>query len=417
MQAANLVFKTTACDPLPNARGRGTLTRSRSDTHRRTALIRCQRPTDESPQAVAIKPCEKRSFSKGSDLQLSRRNLVTGTGLALSLTASSATLGGGPAFAEEAILWDGVGRRPNAIVTGANTGIGKSISEELARRGWSVTLACRNPSKAEAAAADIRAITGSDAIECKTLDLASFQSIHDFAEGWGDASSRPIDALINNAGVMAVFPQQFTKDGFELTFGVNHLGHFLLTCLLESSLRAGSVDGSAGGRVVVTSSAAHQLAQNGMNFNDLNYTTNSYKRWGAYGQSKLANILMMRELDRRCHQIDGCGVTAYSFHPGVVDTELIRYLVSEKTMDDKLINPERSKFLARRVFGLKSPEEGAATGVYLATSKEVEALHSEYFDSKKLGLCSSAGRNMEAAARLWEMSLELTGAPKGAWSA
>jgi NAD(P)-dependent dehydrogenase (short-subunit alcohol dehydrogenase family) len=82
---------------------------------------------------------------------------------------------------------------------------------------------------------------------------------------------------------------------------------------------------SAGGRVVVTSSAAHQLAQGGMNFNDLNYTTNSYKRWGAYGQSKLANVLMMRELDRRCHLIDGCGVTAYSFHPGVVDTELIRY--------------------------------------------------------------------------------------------
>jgi NAD(P)-dependent dehydrogenase (short-subunit alcohol dehydrogenase family) len=106
-----------------------------------------------------------------------------------------------------------------------------------------VTLACRNPSKAKAAAADIRAITGNDAIDCKTLDLASFQSIHDFAEGWGDASSRPIDALINNAGVMAVYPQQFTKDGFELTFGVNHLGHFLLTCLLENPLRAGSVDG------------------------------------------------------------------------------------------------------------------------------------------------------------------------------
>ena len=130
MQVANLVFKTAACDPLANARGRGTLTRSRSDTHRRTALIRCQRPTDESLQAVAIKPCEKRSLSKGSELQLSRRNLVTGTGLALSLTASSAMLGGGPAFAEEAIFWDGVGRRPNAIVTGANTGIGKSISGE-----------------------------------------------------------------------------------------------------------------------------------------------------------------------------------------------------------------------------------------------------------------------------------------------
>ena len=106
-----------------------------------------------------------------------------------------------------------------------------------------MTLACRNPSKAEAAAADIRNITGSENVNCKTLDLASFQSIHDFAESWGNATDHPVDALINNAGVMAVYPQDFTKEGFELTFGVNHLGHFLLTCLMEDPVKAGSLYG------------------------------------------------------------------------------------------------------------------------------------------------------------------------------
>lgn len=111
----------------------------------------------------------------------------------------------------------------------------------------------------------------------------------------------------------------------QLTMGVNHLGHFLLTALLEEPIKAGSVGGSAGGRVVCTSSAAHLIAQGGMALDDLFYQRSAYKRWGAYGQSKLANVLMCRELDARCAAISGCGVTAYSFHPGVVDTELARY--------------------------------------------------------------------------------------------
>eukprot|EP00854_Cymbomonas_tetramitiformis_P002399 gene2399-3129_t len=287
------------------------------------------------------------------ELEIHRRELLAGTALGLCLTAlpENGLLGVGSALAEDAVFWDGVGRRPHAVITGANTGIGKAAAEEMARRGWAVTLACRSPAKAEAAAKEIIAVTGSDAIDCRTLDLASLRSVHDFASSWGVAEERPVDALINNAGVMAVYPQEFTQDGFELTLGVNHLGHFLLTCLMEDAVKAGSVNGSAGGRIVTTSSAAHQLAS-GIAFDDLFYEKRDYKRWGAYGQSKLANILMMRELDRRCQEA-GCGVTAYSFHPGVVDTELIRYLVPQDVMDDKKKNKERSEFAARKIFGLK----------------------------------------------------------------
>lgn len=368
------------------------------------------RDIDRSPSTSAA-----RNTHQSAELEIHRRELLAGTALGLCLTAENGLLGMGSALAEEPVFWNGVGRRPHAVITGANTGIGKAAAEEMARRGWAVTLACRSPAKAEAAAKEIIAVTGSDAIDCRTLDLASLSSVHDFASSWGVASERPVDALINNAGVMAVYPQEFTQDGFELTLGVNHLGHFLLTCLMEDAVKAGSVNGSAGGRIVTTSSAAHQLAS-GIAFDDLFYEKRDYKRWGAYGQSKLANILMMRELDRRCQEA-GCGVTAYSFHPGVVDTELIRYLVPQSVMDDKKSNKERSAFTAQKIFGLKSPEEGASTGVYLATSREVAALHSEYFDNCKLGACNKAGRDMDAAARLWEASVNLTGAPKDAWAA
>lgn len=346
-------------------------------------------------------------------LTIARRELLTGAslvGVALALPEE--------ALAAQAEVWNGTGRRPHAIITGSNTGIGKAAAEELARRGWGVTLACRSAGKAEAAAADIVVASGCDAaqIQCMQVDLASLASVRQFSAAW-NAKGQPVSALFNNAGVMAVYPQQFTDDGFELTMGVNHLGHFLLTALLEESIRAGSVAGSAGGRVVCTSSAAHLFAQGGMQLDDLFYQQSAYKRWGAYGQSKLANVLMCRELDARCAAISGCGVTAYSFHPGVVDTELARYLLPADAMEEKKTNPERSQFWARKVFGLISPEEGASTGVFLATSPSVTALRGNYFDRSQLGQCSGAGKDMAAAAALWDKSLDLTGAPRGAWTA
>eukprot|EP00238_Polyblepharides_amylifera_P003209 CAMPEP_0196592636 /NCGR_PEP_ID=MMETSP1081-20130531/73316_1 /TAXON_ID=36882 /ORGANISM="Pyramimonas amylifera, Strain CCMP720" /LENGTH=412 /DNA_ID=CAMNT_0041916383 /DNA_START=118 /DNA_END=1356 /DNA_ORIENTATION=- len=357
-------------------------------------------------------------------IQLRRRAVLSGGAVALGLIGPLGTplgLGGnGLGLASSEAVWDGQGRQPHVLITGSNTGIGKAGAEELARRGWAVTLACRSEGKAAAAAEDIRNTLRAEGrnpvVGVGVVDLASLDSVRAYASSVGSE----VDVLWNNAGVMAVSPQQYTRDGFELQFGVNHLGHFLLTCLLEDQLKAGSVCGSEGGRVVSTSSEAHLFATEGLKLDDLNCQNREYKRWGAYGESKLANILMMRELDRRCRGLRGQagrGVTAYSFHPGVVDTELGRYIIPEKWMADMKANPDRSKFVMNKLFGFKTPVEGADTGVYLATDKDVEALSSEFFDQRKLGKVSSFAKDMDVAAKLWEKSIELTGAPPNAWSA
>ena len=201
---------------------------------------------------------------------------------------------------------DQAGRR--AIVTGANSGIGLIAARELARHGAAVVLACRNAAKGEAALAEVRAAAPDADVTLAALDLADLASVRAFA----GARTDPVDLLVNNAGLMAP-PRGTTKDGFELQLGTNHLGHFALTGLLLDRLLAGDAP-----RVVSLSSNAHRMGK--IDFDDLQ-GERRYFRWTAYGQSKLANLLFMRELDRRARAA-GLPLASVAAHPGYTATNL-----------------------------------------------------------------------------------------------
>ncbi|MFM8772840.1 MAG: oxidoreductase, partial [Actinomycetota bacterium] len=203
---------------------------------------------------------------------------------------------------------DQSGRR--VIVTGANSGLGFETSLALAAKGAAVTMAVRDTGKGEQAAADIRARTPRADVEVRRLDLADLASIDEFAWLWREAHPEGVDLLINNAGVMAI-PARKTADGFEMQFGTNHLGHFALTGRLLEALRPSA-------RVVTVSSQAHRMGK--MNFDDL-MGEQKYRTWGAYGQSKHANLLFMRALAHRLREA-GLPVMSVGAHPGYSSTHL-----------------------------------------------------------------------------------------------
>uniref|UniRef100_A0A7S3GFH5 Uncharacterized protein n=1 Tax=Palpitomonas bilix TaxID=652834 RepID=A0A7S3GFH5_9EUKA len=273
------------------------------------------------------------------------------------------------------------------IVTGANTGIGKETARVLAKAGAEVVMGCRNEERAEGAIKDITAEIPSAKVTNIRLDLGDLKSVKAFADEFLSKYER-LDILINNAGVMSC-PKMVTKDGFDMQFGTNHLGHFYLTQLLRDMLVK-----SAPSRVVVLSSEAHAMlaAKFGMNFDDLQ-NEKGYTPWNAYGRSKLANLLFARELDRQMKE-QGAKVTVNALHPGVIKTDLIRHL-----------NPlMRFGFKMAVAFSGKNVPQGAATTVYAAVAEELEGNGGNYLDNCRIGKSSKAGRNMDAAKRLWEMS-------------
>lgn len=274
------------------------------------------------------------------------------------------------------------------VITGANAGIGKEAAVALAGRGAHVIGTARDPERGQAALDEIRARSGRDDAEILPLDLASFASIRAFASGVLDRYDR-VDVLVNNAGAV-LSDRRETADGFEMTFGVNHLGHFLLTELLVERLRA-----SAPARVVVVSSGAHKSARGGLDFDDLQ-AERRYRPFLVYGRSKLANILFTRELARR---LDGSGVTANSLHPGFVrsDFGLGGDMSGIVTAGFKLV---------ARPFAI-SPERGAQTTVYLASSPEVTDVTGWYFYKSAPASTSKFAADDDAARRLWDVSEEL----------
>lgn len=251
------------------------------------------------------------------------------------------------------------------IVTGANSGIGLTTVGQLARQGATVVLACRKVAEGERERGVIQASGARGVIEVAALDLADLGSVRRFA---GDflASHGALHGLVNNAGVMNT-PKGKTKDGFETQFGVNHLGHFLLTELLLDVLKK-----SAPSRVVNLSSCYHDMAQGRegrLDFDDLQFERRAYDGWEAYAQSKLANLLHARELAAR---LAGTGVTAVSVHPGWVRTNLIRSTMPTWAQD----------FLLRpvlRLSGMIEPWEGAQTTLYALLSPEVPSHAGAYF--------------------------------------
>lgn len=286
------------------------------------------------------------------------------------------------------------------IITGGNTGIGKATATELARLGMSVTIACRNMEKGEQAVADIIRESSSSSVRVLQLDLASFASIRQFAAEYLDLGL-PLNSLVNNAGVMAC-PLQYTADGFEYQLGVNHLGHFLLTALLLDKLKS-CASPETKSRVVVLTSAAERIGN--IDFADLNYKTRKYNEWQAYGQSKLANCLFSHELARRCKSLR-IPVTSNCMHPGVVGTELARY-VFPQSMSLPSIPGLRPALT--RLLGLKTPEEGASTAVYLANSYEMEGITGGYYENSRKANPSARAVNSNLSYSLWAVSEELTG--------
>lgn len=286
------------------------------------------------------------------------------------------------------------------IVTGANSGIGLVAARELARAGATVVLACRNSDKAQAALESIRRSVTGARVETGRLDLSALASVSDFAREFGSGHDR-LDLLINNAGVMAT-PKRSTEDGFELQFGTNHLGHFALTAQLIDLLRA-----TGGSRVVNLSSGAHRMGK--IDFDDLQ-GDRSYRRWSAYGQSKLANLLFTFELQRRLSAA-GSDVLSVAAHPGYAATKL-QSVGSRLTRN--IIEAGLMGFGNRVV--AQDDEHGSLPTLYAATLPDLAPGSyvgpdgiGELRGHPKLVGCSAAARDEQAAARLWDVSEQLTG--------
>ena len=273
------------------------------------------------------------------------------------------------------------------IVTGASSGIGRVTAHHLAVRGAHVVVAGRSAERCQAVAAELRrevAGAGSPArVDVLALDLADLASVRAAAaqvieRGWR------IAGLINNAGVAGTRGR--TRDGFELAFGVNHLGHYLLTRLLEAPLRGG-----APARVVNVSSDAH-LRVDGVDFAVLRQATPTRMGLREYGVSKLCNVLFTRELARRWTD---AGITSYALHPGLIATDIWRHV------------PQPLRWLMTRL--MATPEDGAATTLMCATAPELAGVSGQYYRARHPARPSRAGQDDALAERLWQESEKMTG--------
>jgi NAD(P)-dependent dehydrogenase (short-subunit alcohol dehydrogenase family) len=273
------------------------------------------------------------------------------------------------------------------LITGGNAGIGKETAVDLASMGAQVTITARDPARGAAALDEIRTRSGRDDVEVMPLDLARLASVRDFAAEFAARHDR-LDVLVNNAGLV-LSSRQETIDGYEMTFQVNHLGHFLLTKRLHDQLVAG-----APARVVNVASDAHKGARRGLDFDDLQ-SQHRYRGFSVYGRSKLANILFTRELARRW---DGTGVTANAVHPGFVASSFGR--------DGDTGRFGALLFPLLKPFALTSAQ-GAQTSVYVASTPELESITGGYWVKSAPASPSAAAQDDAAAARLWEVSDQL----------
>jgi NAD(P)-dependent dehydrogenase (short-subunit alcohol dehydrogenase family) len=276
-----------------------------------------------------------------------------------------------------------------AIVTGANTGIGKATALALARARATVVLTARDEQRGEKALTDIRRDSGNDDVHVMALDHASFASVRDFAEQFRGRYSH-LDVLVNNAGVM-LSDRQTTGDGNETTLQVNHLGPFLLTRLLRDPLAA-----AHGARVVNVSSDMHTRARKGIDFDDLQLTRHFNSSY-AYARTKLANILFTRELARRWAD---AGIDTNAVHPGFVRSGF--------GQDGDMRGIQGFALGLLRPFAI-SPEQGASTSVYVASAPELAGVTGGFFARCAPAQPSRAAQDDTAAARLWAVSEELTG--------
>jgi NAD(P)-dependent dehydrogenase (short-subunit alcohol dehydrogenase family) len=298
-----------------------------------------------------------------------------------------------------------VGKR--ILITGANSGIGYHAALKLARKGAQVILACRNQQKGEVALDYLHTEAPSTHTELAILDLASLDSVREFA-AQELLQNRPLHVLVNNAGVMAPPKRQQTKDGFEMQFGTNVLGHFALTALLMPALERAAAESHARPRVVTLASIAHKRGR--LNFDDLQ-STSSYSPMGAYQQSKLANLMFALELDRRLRAASS-PVMSIAAHPGVAETNLFQ------AHDYSPIEKAVRKAMGHAIgIVLNTDAEGALPTLYAATAADAKS--GGYYGPKGFqemrgdevvpAQIAPQARDDAAAARLWKICEELTG--------
>jgi len=265
-----------------------------------------------------------------------------------------------------------------ALITGANTGIGRVAARELARQGMHVFVACRSKERTQPLLDEIKIVAPGAKVVWLALDLASFESVRQCAQAFL-SRGLPLHLLINNAGLAGA--KGVTQDGFELAFGVNHLGHFLLTQLLLERIKS-----SAPARIVTVASRAHYRAR-GIDWEAVREPTKTASAITEYAVSKLANILFSAELGRR---LTGSGVTTYSLHPGVVASDVWR---SAPWLLRSLIKPF-----------MLSTEKGAATTLYCATEPRLAAETGLYYDRCRVKEPSKLACDLALAAELWKRS-------------
>lgn len=271
------------------------------------------------------------------------------------------------------------------IVTGANSGIGRTTALGLAGLGARVVLVCRDSGRGETARRDISAQSGNESIDLLVGDLASQRSTRELATEIQEKYQR-LDVLVNNAGQL-ISHRSVTEDGIEATFALNHLGYFLLTNLLIDLLKA-----SAPSRIVNVASSAHRMGT--IDFDDLQYET-GYGGYKAYSRSKLANVMFTYELARR---LEGTGVTVNCMHPGTVRTNLFKGASGPVAFCLNMLKPL-----------MRSLRKGAETVVYLASSPDVEGVTGQYFVNNRTRRSSRSSYDTAVAQQLWQVSAELTG--------
>jgi NAD(P)-dependent dehydrogenase (short-subunit alcohol dehydrogenase family) len=269
------------------------------------------------------------------------------------------------------------------VITGGNSGIGLETAVALATAGARVVMGCRNTAKAEAAVAEIRQRSGSDAVESRPLDLIDLEQVRRFADSLADLDR--IDVLINNAGLIQDARAE-SPQGHEATFAINHLGPFELTNRLLPQITAATA-----GRIVNVASVAHYMAPTGIDWADLD-RRQRFHGWLVYGQSKLANILHANELS---HRLEGTGVVAHSLHPGSVGSGFGR---------EGDLHGFNDRLLSAGQFVLLTPEQGARTSVHVASSRDAGTTTGDYWVKGRRRRPAPWARNRAAAEYLWQIS-------------
>mmetsp|Transcript_3367 Transcript_3367/g.4871 ORF Transcript_3367/g.4871 Transcript_3367/m.4871 type:complete len:406 (+) Transcript_3367:84-1301(+) len=341
---------------------------------------------------------------------LNRRLLLVGTGIAAStaiVSPASAATASGP-YSPAPNSMDG----KLVVITGGNTGLGLESGKRLAAAGAEVVLTSRSSAKGKQAVKAIQEYLSQKGIVNNNiysipLDLCDLENVKSFPQRFEAAlpNSKPVDVLLNNAGVMAIQQREITKDGYERTFQTNHLGHFALTAKMIPMLAKDA-------RIINVSSTAHKFASNGLDFDNLN-GEKEYGPWTSYGASKLENIFFTKELQRRVDESGKYSFTVTSLHPGAVATDLGRYLVGEEKFNSMKENG--MGFMDSLIFGtlnkfVKTVEDGASTQVFLASDPLAGMeVGGQYFDECKQQKLDSFATNAEQAKQLWTVSEKLSG--------